>query len=62
MVDRRRRAQRDERRFLSRIFSEVNPVLIPLYESLLVDHHSIRKGWRLDFMAAEPPWMRSRSP
>ena len=33
--------------FLSRVFSDVDPVLIPLYESLLVDHHSLRKGWHL---------------
>ncbi len=41
-------------RFLSRVFSDVDPVLIPLYESLLVDHHSLGKGWRLDSMAAGP--------
>jgi hypothetical protein len=29
----------NDRRFLSRVFSDVDPVLIPLYESLWVDHH-----------------------
>ena len=37
----------NDRRFRSRVFSDVDPVLIPLHNSLLVDHHSLRKGCRL---------------
>jgi hypothetical protein len=37
----------NDRRFLSRVFSDVDPMLVPLYENLLVDHHSLRKGWQL---------------
>jgi hypothetical protein len=38
----------NDRRFLSRMISNVDPMLIPLYESLLVDHFSLRKEWRLN--------------
>src|SRR5215470_6698862 len=38
----------NDRRFLSRMISNVDPMLIPLYESLLVDHFCLRKERRLN--------------
>jgi hypothetical protein len=33
----------DDRRFRTRVFSDVDPVSVPLHESLLVGHHSLGK-------------------
>jgi hypothetical protein len=43
----RKPMHQNDRRFLSRLFSDVEPILVPLYESLFVDHHSLRKGWHI---------------
>src|SRR5215471_21799981 len=40
----RQAMHQDDRRFLSRIFSDEDPVFIPLYEGLLVSHHFLRNG------------------
>jgi hypothetical protein len=37
----------DDRRLLSRIFSDEDPVFIPLYERLLVSHHFLWNGRHL---------------
>src|SRR5215472_14633587 len=43
----RQAMHQDDRRFLSRIFSNEDPMFIPLYESLLVSHHFLRNGRHL---------------
>jgi hypothetical protein len=44
----------NDRRFLSRVFSNVDPVLVPLYESLLVDNHSDRSNSQRSGGLAKP--------
>src|SRR5437667_399082 len=46
----------NDRRFRSRMVADVDPVLVPLHNRLLVDHHSLRTEWHRtsDYPAAPP--------
>jgi hypothetical protein len=45
---------KDNRRFLTRVLSCVNPVLIQLYKFLFVVHHFTKKGCHISISSAAP--------
>jgi hypothetical protein len=44
----------NDRRFCSRVIPDVDPMVVPLYKSLLVDHHSLWKECRPTCISDDP--------
>src|SRR5512135_2415079 len=44
----------NDRWFRARVVSDIDPVLVPLHKSLLVDHHSLRKGCHPTCISDDP--------